>query len=164
MRVRGGAEPELVHPLWNSFKHAVRDAGLEMAVLKLTVISNFNHGAWSSGDRFQMKSDYFKSFLGKQPPEYFEELSDEISLDRHQPAAESPSVSIVLEAQDLLSSEVMVKRLAFAIWLRLKKEKKKRREEKRREEKRRLRREEREEKKEKKNKESKKISGFVSGV
>ena len=47
----GNCEPELAHPLWNSMKRSVAEAGLQERCLKLSIVSNFKHGSWPSGDK-----------------------------------------------------------------------------------------------------------------
>ena len=77
------ADPEVCHPLWNGFRRANSHTDdLQLSVLKLTALANFNHGAWCKGDRLAEKAQYFTVWLNKQDSAYLEALSEEIAQDR----------------------------------------------------------------------------------
>lgn len=112
--VRGVAEPELAHPAWNSYKRALRHAGLEMDAMKLTLISNYGHGSFKSGDRMYTRQQYVKAWLDKKQVDYFESVAEEIALDRghHHVDAADARVSM----SDFLESPLISRRGGYAPW------------------------------------------------
>lgn len=50
--------------------------------MKLTIISNYGHGAYLSGDRLLSRQGHFKNWLAKQDSQYFDMVAEEVMLDR----------------------------------------------------------------------------------
>eukprot|EP00435_Cladocopium_sp_Y103_P065603 s253_g27.t1 len=50
--------------------------------MKLTIIANYGHGAFGKGDRLLARQEYLRSFLEKQDSSYFQDLSEEIMMDK----------------------------------------------------------------------------------
>ena len=61
---------------WNIFKKAVSRAKLSMPVLRLTLICNFHHGAYLSGDKLHLKLESVKAWLTLQGKDFFATISE----------------------------------------------------------------------------------------
>ena len=81
--------------------------------MKLTIICNFNHGSFASGDRLYTKKEVFGAFLDRKPDEYFEDLSESISLDRDEPVIPDAGKSY---CHDFKTSRAIKNRLEFVSW------------------------------------------------
>ncbi|CAK9021484.1 unnamed protein product [Durusdinium trenchii] len=57
-------------------------AGLEYDVLRLTIAANYGHGTKITGERATKRRRYLKQYVEKQCTEWFEDLAEEIRLDR----------------------------------------------------------------------------------
>ena len=79
--------------------------------MRLTIISNYNHGTTIGAQRVTRTTECLKQFLEKQEAEYFEAVSQEVSLDRD---CELDSESAGLSMDDILSAPSVCKRHAFA--------------------------------------------------
>ena len=110
--MRGGIEPELSHPKWNAFRWALDHSGLGVSVLKLTIIANYNHGAFKSGDRLYVKQEVFKKWLSAKPESYFQDLQEEIANDRQEDISDSSTTYDMLN--DYMNSPVITNRMEFA--------------------------------------------------
>ncbi|CAE8627865.1 unnamed protein product [Polarella glacialis] len=108
--LRGMVEPELSHPKWNGFKKALKTADLEYSALRLTICSNFNHGAFKSGDKLHSKMESLQQYLSHQPEEYFEEQAELICFDRNEPV-EPSAAKLALE--DWMEAPSIKNRLKF---------------------------------------------------
>jgi hypothetical protein len=63
-------EPELAHPLWNALKRSLKvrlpsGSDLSTSVLKLSIIANYSHGAFKSGDKFTKMKESFHVFMAE---------------------------------------------------------------------------------------------------
>ena len=84
VRLRGGTEPELVHPLFNALKRAWRSVMPNMrdyntAVLKLCICCNWSHGSYLTAEHHTRKRELLLEFLQAQSPEWMEDFSEELS-------------------------------------------------------------------------------------
>ncbi len=109
-------EPELAHPKWNAFKAAIKKSNKDTAVMKLTVLCNFNHGSFCSGDRLYQKQELFQRFLNRQDENYFIERAEEVSFDRNEEVDESTARSSL---QDFMDCQSIKNRLKFVTQLYL---------------------------------------------
>lgn len=116
-RVRGLLEAELAHPLWNGYRRACKDSMLEGSVLRLTVLTNFPHGAWVSGDRYFHRKEMLEAFLRNQTAEWFEDIAENIAIDRGEPVQAD---SVPDSFEDWLTSPSITNRGIFVarIWFR----------------------------------------------
>lgn len=80
--LRGAVSPEISHPKWNAFKRACVSAGLQYDLLRLTIAANYSHGTKTTGERASNRRVYLERFMRKQPTQYFQDLRDEMILDR----------------------------------------------------------------------------------
>ena len=83
-------------------------------MLKLTIVANYNHGAFSSGDRLFNKIEIFSAWLNKQPDTYFEELSEDMSLDHGDPVSAETAKAA---CDDFMASPAITNRLEFVTCL-----------------------------------------------
>ena len=80
--LRGFHEPEACHPKWNGVKAAMRAASLEVAALKGTMMSNWSHGPYNSGQLRMTGEEALRLKLRHQAtPEWLLERADLISFD-----------------------------------------------------------------------------------
>jgi hypothetical protein len=114
LSLRAFVEPELAHPLWNGFKRALRQADLEFSTLKLTVVANFNHGSFSSGDKLYTKMDALRAWLELQTPEFFEEKAELVSFDRGE---EHDADQTALALEEWMQAPLIKNRGAFVFTL-----------------------------------------------
>ena len=80
--LRGAVSPEVSHPKWNCFKRAVAASALSTDLMKLTLAANYGHGAQLTGERVSLRRECLEAFLNRQGEEYYEEIGEEICLDR----------------------------------------------------------------------------------
>ena len=106
-------EPELAHPLWNSFKRSLRQADLDTSMLKLTVIANFGHGSFNNCDRHFTRLEVMQDYLSSQTDEWFECQADKWAFDKGIPM----DSEWVPSATDWLESPALTNRGLFATWL-----------------------------------------------
>ena len=111
--LRGCVEPELAHPLWNSFKRSLRQADLDTSMLKLTVIANFGHGSFNNCDRHFTRLEVMQDYLSSQTDEWFECQADKWAFDNGIPM----DSEWVPSATDWLESPALTNRGLFATWL-----------------------------------------------
>ena len=76
-----------------------------------TVVGNFNHGSWQSGDKLLDKSEALKIFLENRPQAYYESLAEQISFDRELGLLDIDSV--LPSINDFLLSKSIKSRCAF---------------------------------------------------
>ncbi|CAE7628136.1 rplM [Symbiodinium sp. CCMP2592] len=88
LHLRGFSESEASHPAWNAFKKAMTASNLTMPIMKLSLICNFDHGAWKSGDKLEAKKDAFQAYLedqlliSDQCEDYYEAFAERVAADR----------------------------------------------------------------------------------
>lgn len=114
--LRGMVEPELSHPKWNGFKKALKTADLEYSALRLTICSNFNHGAFKSGDKLHSKMESLQQYLSHQPEEYFEEQAELICFDRNEPVEPSAAKLALEDWMEAPSIKNRLKFVAAFVW------------------------------------------------
>jgi hypothetical protein len=107
-------EPELAHPYWNAYKGATKEVNKTIACLKLTIISNFNHGSFVSGDRMYTKREVFGQWLRGKDHDYFADIAEEIAMDREENINQDTAI---LYMNDFMESPAIAKRLEFESWL-----------------------------------------------
>eukprot|EP00439_Symbiodinium_sp_Y106_P040768 s155_g5.t1 len=107
LSIRGMAESECSHPAWNSFKKSLTAAGLTMDIMKLS-ICNFDHGAYKSGDKLEMKQDAFALFLSEQEDAYFQSFQERVAADRNEPY--EPDMQAGDTMQDWLQTKALQNR------------------------------------------------------
>ena len=113
-KIRGGIQPEIAHPGWNANKNALTDCGsLKSDSIKLTLIGNYNRGAFIKGDRLWTKQEICRDYWSRQDESYFEDLQESIQSDRlglgHCPDDVEPIDSV----ETLMSSPSVAKRMQF---------------------------------------------------
>lgn len=111
---RGFCEPEHSHPLWNATKRALRECDLDLAVMKLTIVCNFGHGAFCTGDRLLSRQEYLHKYLQKQDAAYFQEIAFEIARDNdehHLVVDEDHAASLI---EDFMNAPSIKNRGLFA--------------------------------------------------
>lgn len=82
MGLRLAVAPECFHFKWNAFKRAIDHSNLQFDMMRLTVASNYPHGTKLTGERGTLRKQMLQSFLAKQDEQYYEDISEEIALDR----------------------------------------------------------------------------------
>ena len=80
--LRGAITPEICHPKWNCWKRSTKHSGLEYDVLRLTIAANYAHGTKITGERSSARREYLRLFLAEQDQAYFQDIHEEILLDR----------------------------------------------------------------------------------
>ena len=81
--------------------------------MKLTIISNYGHGAYLSGDRLLSRQGHFKNWLAKQDSQYFDMVAEEVMLDRDEVGVDGESAA--LNMTDFLSAKSIKTRGGFVI-------------------------------------------------
>lgn len=79
-------------------------AGLEYDVLRLTIAANYGHGTKITGERATKRRRYLKQYVEKQCTEWFEDLAEEIRLDRRLELSDVDHVNARLLVEDYLQS------------------------------------------------------------
>ena len=82
--------------------------------MKLTIIANYGHGAFGKGERLLARQEYLRSFLQKQDSSYFQDLSEEIMMDKGVSDVDEESASILLS--DWMECKSIKNRGGFAPW------------------------------------------------
>ena len=75
-------EPEALHCLWNSAKAAFKRSGLQPAVLLGSLMTQVNHGPYSSGANLLTKQEAMEHRVAHMTEEEWEVLQEEIFSDR----------------------------------------------------------------------------------
>lgn len=108
--LRLGVCPEINHPKWNSFKRAVEYSGLQYDLMRLTIVANYGHGTKIGGERSSNRRDALKAYLAKQSDEWFEDISNEICLDRNICSDECGSEAACVMIEDFMDCASIRKR------------------------------------------------------
>ena len=82
--------------------------------MKGSIICNYSHGAYLSGDRLQIRQELFRSWLSKQDENVFQELSDDVLRDRGSSDMEG---GVLMDIDDFLQSDCIRRRGLFATQL-----------------------------------------------
>lgn len=82
--------------------------------MKLTIISNYGHGSFGSGDRHLTRQEHVKSWLAKRDQWYFETTAEEIALDRGELGLDTESAHLCMS--DFLDADSIRTRGGFVIW------------------------------------------------
>ena len=81
LKIRGDVEPELAHPLWNSFKRSLTGSGLQESALKLSICCNYSHGSFLSGDHYEQKREALQAYLETKDREWMDDLAADLGLE-----------------------------------------------------------------------------------
>ena len=84
-KLRGVADPEVLHASWNCAKRAIKAAGLEGAALKGTLMANINHGYFLGGKNHQTKEEILQTLASKLD---IADILDDVVFDRCLDASE----------------------------------------------------------------------------
>ena len=68
---------------------------MQDASLKATVIANYSHGSFLSGEKQFSKKEYLQAYLERQDESFFEEMGDEIACDRDENVTEFEAKAIL---------------------------------------------------------------------
>ena len=82
--------------------------------MKLTIIANYGHGSFGSGDRHLTRQEHLQSWLSKRDQAYYETIADEISLDRGQLGLDTEGARLCMS--DFLEANSIKTRGGFVIW------------------------------------------------
>ena len=69
---------------------------------------NFDHGAYKSGDKLEMKQDAFALFLSEQEDAYFQSFQERVAADRNEPY--EPDMQAGDTMQDWLQTKALQNR------------------------------------------------------
>ena len=111
LRARIVCEPEYAHPSWNNVLMAVKKAGLQPAVLIVTLMSHTNHGPYSSGKTMAMKQEICEAWVSEMSDEEWEQLREDIAHDR---GVEVDHDLVPSNKEDLLREPTIASRGIFA--------------------------------------------------
>lgn len=78
--------------------------------MKGSIISNYGHGAWLSGDRLLVRQELFRQWLGKQDHEFLIDLSGEVLRDRGEGHLEG---EVVYDVDDFMQMPSIRRRNQF---------------------------------------------------
>ena len=112
--LRGAVSPEISHPKWNTFKRSVASAGLQYDLLRLTIAANYAHGTKVTGERARDRKVYLERYLKKQPRQFFQDLREEILLDRGlDPSDDFPDLDWTAVLEEALACDSIRRQSAY---------------------------------------------------
>ena len=86
---------------------------MQDASLKATVIANYSHGSFLSGEKQFSKKEYLQAYLERQDESFFEEMGDEIACDRDENVTEFEAKAIL---ESWMECPSIANRGHFATW------------------------------------------------
>ena len=109
LQLRGLAEAEPVHRLWNDVKRSFDQSMLLGPILKATAVCNFSHGPYKSGrTAFDLRTaaDHLMNIASE---EFLQEVSERVAFDQGHHTSDT-----VITPEQWLGSDCICKRTAFA--------------------------------------------------